>query len=287
MITETAVPLSGTAILSRVPERLPNFVIVGAPRSGTTTLASYLGEHPEVYIPPTKEVRFFNRHWERGIDWYRSQFQVTPESRRVGEATPMYMHDAVAMRRLDRTLPDADLVAILRSPLERAVSHFHYRVVRGLEDRDFSAAIEEETTGAPGVFPYLAIGRYYRQMRKVVSLGDRHRLLVLWFEDLARDPGGVLASAAQFLGVVPMSELIDGRVVNSADRFRSITLRNAAKRAPALVQAAVGRLNRLSTDYPVPPEATQRTALEFLEDDILALQAHTGRDLTSWVTPYR
>jgi hypothetical protein len=84
---------------------LPNFLIIGAMRSGTTSVARQLGEHPDVFMAPQKEIHFFDFHWEKGIEWYRAQFRGAGDESAVGEASPSYLHDPFAIERIAGTLP--------------------------------------------------------------------------------------------------------------------------------------------------------------------------------------
>src|SRR5437762_2920456 len=101
---------------------LPNFLIIGAPRSATTSTALYLSQHPEVHIAPQKEVNFFDLEFHRGLDWYRAQFDRVEDGQVVGEASPNYMFSEDAVQRMAALLPDAKLIAILREPVSRAYS---------------------------------------------------------------------------------------------------------------------------------------------------------------------
>jgi hypothetical protein len=109
-----------------LPGRLPNFLIVGAMKSGTTSLARYLGAHPQAYVAPEKEINFFERGyvWNRGVDWYASRFEGAGDALAVGEASPSYMYWPTAIERMASVVPDARLIALLRDPVERAYSHY-------------------------------------------------------------------------------------------------------------------------------------------------------------------
>src|SRR4051812_9293771 len=126
---------------------LPTFVVVGAMRSGTTALVRYLGAHPRVYVG-RKEVHFFDRHFDKGIDWYKSQFDAPSGVLAVGEGTPRYMFDPVAVQRMARVLPDAKLVVTIREPVARAYSHYLKNVARGVEKLAFDAAVAAESDDA-------------------------------------------------------------------------------------------------------------------------------------------
>src|SRR5688572_14326389 len=114
--------------------RLPDFLIVGAMRSGTTSLHKYLQAHPDVFVASGKEVHFFDRRYGRGLDWYRSRFAGVTTERVVGEATPAYMYDENAIARIAHDLPDARLIVVLRNPVDRAYSHYWRNRSRGREN---------------------------------------------------------------------------------------------------------------------------------------------------------
>src|SRR3712207_5180784 len=173
---------------------LPNFLIVGAMKSGTTSLATYLGDHPQGYMVPDKELRFFDHHFDEGLDWYRACFTPPPEAVAVGEATPTYLVDADAPQRVAARLPDGGCVALLREPVDRAYSHYwHWRKRMG-EQREFAEAIEAELAQGsaaqhsrwdpehPERYHYLAPGRYAPQLRRLVEHVPRERVHVVLFE---------------------------------------------------------------------------------------------------------
>src|SRR5437764_7156012 len=112
---------------------LPNFFIIGAMRSGTTSLTRYLNAHPDVFVAPGKELHFFDQRFDRGLDWYRDCFERAAGQRAIGEATQSYMYDAEAMTRLAVTVPKARLLAILRNPVDRAWSHYWLNRALALE----------------------------------------------------------------------------------------------------------------------------------------------------------
>src|SRR5688572_19406956 len=106
--------------------RLPDFVVIGSMRAGSTSLARYIGAHPSVYMPPKKELHFFDWNWDRGLDWYRAQFRDATPGAIIGEATPIYIVYREAMERLAKACPEARLLVVLRDPVSRAYSHYWY-----------------------------------------------------------------------------------------------------------------------------------------------------------------
>src|SRR5262245_45971784 len=132
-----------TVSLEESPTRLPTFLIVGAMRSGTTSLARYLGAHPDVFVAPEKEIHFFDRCFDRGVAWYAERFIQAAGAGAIGEATQSYMYDPDAIARMRSVVPSARLLTILRHPTDRAYSHYWLNRAHGLEDRSFEAAIDE------------------------------------------------------------------------------------------------------------------------------------------------
>ena len=263
--------------------RLPDSIIVGAPRSGTTTIFAALRDHPGVFAAGGKELHFFDRHWEKGAPWYSSHFERAQHEQVAIEATPMYLSNPLAMSRISLVCPRATLIAILRHPVERMHSHFYYRRARGLDSGTIEDAAAHEIAGEFGAFPYLDIGRYHRQLVHSNSLGIEHPVCVLWYDDLADHPQRTAAHLADMLGISAGPLDLDGRRVNSADKFRSIRLRRVAKRWPASVHGAIARINRREVAYPPLGAMTRRKALEFVRDDVNRLGELTSRNLEHWL----
>ena len=232
-------------------------------------------------MPAAKEIEFFNVYWDNGLDWYVSRFDDTTGARRVGEASPMYLSNRLAMRRLHETLPDATLITILREPAAAAHSLFHYRAARGHDSGTFEDALSREEQGIAGAFPYIANRAYGDHLDFVVDELGRN-VTVLWYNDLVGDPARLFAELAASLDIAPF-ELADPTVVvNSADRFRSVRLRNRTRYAPHLVQRLVGRFNRVSVSYPPLTDATRARIHSQLSDSIRSLEVRTGRNLSAW-----
>jgi hypothetical protein len=208
---------------------LPDFLIVGAQRSGTTTLYRLLADHPSVRFPRlTKGVHWFDVDYHRSPSWYRSAFplqaalehdaRATGEPVVVGEAAPYYGFHPFAPARIAEQLPEVRLVMILRDPVTRAWSQFHHERARGFEPLvDFGAALaaeearlagaEQVLAGRPGHHlahqhqSYVARGRYAEQIQRLWAAVGRERVLVLYTEHLERDPGPTLDTLHDFLGI--------------------------------------------------------------------------------------
>lgn len=204
---------------------LPDFIIVGAQKAGTTSLYAYLSEHPQVLPSRTKEIHYFDLNYSKGTDWYRRRFISLPDrdprarQRLIsGEASPYYLFHSLAASRIAETAPSAKLIALLRDPVARAYSHYQHNVRKGREPRPFSNAIADEIAGGTGPeddvpdgdaarggahrhYSYLARGRYAEQLERFLLEFPRDQILILKSEDLFENPQLVLPQVLRFLGI--------------------------------------------------------------------------------------
>ncbi len=208
-------------LASAADRPLPDFLIVGAQKAGTTSLHSYLCEHSRVPAPAKKEVHFFDNEFHRGTDWYRAHFQRCKGAGILsGESTPYYLFHPLAAERAADVLPDCRLIVLLRNPVDRAFSHHNHERALGFEGLDFEAAIAVEPQRLAGEeerlvreprhrsfahqhHSYLRRGRYAEQLERWLESFGRERLLVLSAEDLFAEPGRIVAEAQEFLGLAP------------------------------------------------------------------------------------
>jgi hypothetical protein len=191
---------------------LPNLLIVGAQKAGTSALWSYLHGHPRVYLAPQKELRFFNRHYSRGVDWYRDQFRGWSGQDVVGEATPNYLYFPEVPERIAATLSPVKLIFLFRDPTRRAYSNYWHNVWLGREYLSFEEAVEREAErlqlsdryGTPywrWTYSYVDKGRYARQLQPYLERFDRSQMLFLLFEELVRRPEATMEGVYSFLGI--------------------------------------------------------------------------------------
>ncbi|MEQ9461983.1 MAG: sulfotransferase [Phycisphaeraceae bacterium] len=196
--------------------RLPDFLIIGAAKSGTTTLWHLLGQHPEVFLPRVKEPWFFSHHHERGLGWYADLFSEAPAGSICGEASVTYTmrssYPGVA-ERIAETLPEAKLIYIVRHPLQQIESmFFQRRKVSGKQvPHEFNRAIHRCS--------YLIDGACYaRQLDPYRRYVDDDRVLLLLLDDLEAKPRETLARTLAFLGVDPEFSPPDDRPRNVSVR---------------------------------------------------------------------
>ncbi|MBI2524632.1 MAG: sulfotransferase [Candidatus Rokubacteria bacterium] len=285
---------------------LPNFLVLGAEKTGTTWLYFCLQEHPEVYVPRMKEVHFFDRHdsvgrevdaFRRGLDWYSLFFRHARHEPAVGEVTPTYLHDDWAPRRIQGTLPGAKLVAIVREPIARAHSHYWMDRLKGDTEQGVEVLLK------PGN-RYVERSLYAKHLRKYLDLFPREQLLVLVYEEMRRDPERMLRTLFEYLGVDPaFSPPSLRRRHNEAGAWQNVLLYRVIQRStdvinryrPGVLLLEFVKWTRIATLYyrwnrrpveyePLPREIEGELAILF-EEPNRELQRLTGLDLSAWRDP--
>ena len=263
---------------------MPNFLIIGAQRSGTSSLNHYLRQHPQVFMAPGKELRFFNRNFERGLGWYEAHFEDSCGARAVGEATPSYMYEGVAVLRMAEVLPFVRLVAILRNPVARAYSHYQMIVARGRETRTFEEAVEEELSQASGASSYLDQGRYLSQLERLGEQMPNAPLHVMITERFISQPREGFETLCRFLDVDHSFVPLDiGKAVNRYVEFRSLRLRRIAHSfGQGLVRRGLDALNTKQVDYVPMRLDVQRRLEDVYAEEVRGLRRYLGVDLSQW-----
>lgn len=206
--------------------RLPDFLIAGEAKCGTTTLWELLGRHPRVFFPRDKELHFFSSYSDfpghgrlqtSGLDPYLLEFAYAEATQICGEATPNYLFDELACERIYSVLPSVRIVVILRDPIARAWSHYWHHVRRGWERLNFDDALEAEEerlqSGDPNMhakFSYVARGRYVESLQRYERTFSRGQLCVVFLEDLHRDPRAVIRRVCGDIGLTAPEGVLDG-----------------------------------------------------------------------------
>jgi len=190
------------------PHPLPDFLIVGAQRSGTTALYHHLAQHPQVRAPLRKEVQFLSLDWDRGIPWYRRHFPVLEPGQQTFEASPYYLFHPSVPSRAAAAVPEARFIALLREPVARTVSHHRHNQATGVEPMTLERALDLEPARLAGdpdgrnhrLYSYVGRSLYAEQIRRWrAAVGDR--LLVLLSEDFFDAPSRTFAQVLEFLGL--------------------------------------------------------------------------------------
>ncbi len=205
---------------------LPDFLVIGAPKAGTTALHAALAGHPELFMSAVKEPKFFltdgppprrgggpgdvqtyrEHTWRR--ENYEALFDAAPPGALRGESTPFYLYDRQAQRRIRALIPGTRMIAVLRDPVERAHSNWTHLWSAGLDPiGDFPAACAaEDRRVAAGWAPfwhYTRLGRYGEQLDHLFGLFPREQVFILRYRDLVGSPGPALDAICAFLGVAP------------------------------------------------------------------------------------
>lgn len=287
---------------AREPIRLPNFFILGAGRSGTTTLYFVLREHPEIFLPTPKEPTFFSEPFQvvRTPIRYAKLFEGASGATAIGDASHAYLSHPDAAATLRAFFPEARFVTIFRNPADRALAMYSYMLENGYEvlptferalaaeDRRFAS--ERFARTCPHYFwnfMYYRSGLFGEQVQRYLDLFPRDRFFFTTLYDLHQDPSRVITDIEQFLGVAP-EPIGDLPKYGSSKGVRSIPLqflertvvRRLAYRKVPLMASARRRIDGWNRSQ--PPTMRPETHAELIErfaPDLAHLRDITGVDV--------
>lgn len=208
----------------------PDFIIIGGQKCGTTSLYNYLIQHPEIVAAATKEVHFFDLQFDKGVEWYEAQF---PENGITGEASPYYIFHPLVPQRIYQLYPNVKLIALLRDPVARTISHYFHEVRLGFEELSLESAIASETTRLQGeTEKILADGTYYSfnhqhytyrsrsiyldQLKHWQKYFPSEQLLILESEEFYKNPATTVNQVFEFLQLPPY-QLAQYSIYNMGD----------------------------------------------------------------------
>jgi len=271
---------------------LPNFLVIGAMKAGTTSLHRYLREHPQVFMPEEKELHFFvaEKRWGRGRSWYEAQFAGAGDAIAVGEASPtytMYPEFTGVPDRIEALLPEARLVYAVRHPIERMRSHYLHEVEKGRERAPIGRALVSDPQ-------YLDASRYAMQLEQYLDRFSARRILVITAEQLRDERARTVAKLLAFLGVDPhwsSGSLLDREFHRTSDKRVRRPAVEAALRVPgvrALAELAPRPVRRLANRRigtgraTAIPEAVEARLRAELRDDLARLRVHAGEGFDGW-----
>lgn len=288
----------------------PNLFIVGAQKAGTTSLHDQLGRHPEIFMSPDKEPRFFNaladgRAGPDAEERYLALFEEGADHPVRGEASVQYLHHPEVPELIDDRVPDARILVSLRDPIQRAYSNYWRKVAAGTEEAGFAEAVDREIeaveAGAPleSMTPgarrrgYLDRSLYAEPLERYLDAFGHDRVHVVLLADLRDDPVGTLEGILAFLDVdpAPAPDLVADERRNA---FRGVPYGGLVERvrtSPTVKRVAQALLpkgvrdwlgNRLllkDADKPPVPDAARRRLASFFEPDVRRLEELLGRDL--------
>ena len=207
---------------------LPSFLIIGAQRSGTTSLYRYIKQHPSLHPSLFKEVHFFDQNYHNGLGWYRAFFPLkltmgiskllNNEAAITGESSPYYLFHPLVPERVKKTLPDSKIIVLLRNPVDRAYSHYQHESKLGFEKLPFEEAIEKEPERLSGEkekiisdekyfsfnhnhYSYLSRGLYIDQIKEWMKYFSKEQMFIISSEDFFSDPKKTVNMVFDFIGI--------------------------------------------------------------------------------------
>jgi hypothetical protein len=264
--------------------RLPDFLIVGAMKAGTTSLFDWLGVQPEVFVPPVKEPNFFSDEgaWRRGIDRYGSLFRDAAPDQHVGEASVAYTDPsraAIAASRIASAIPDVRVVFVARDPVERTRSHYRHEVLRGREKRPMGEAAASMTS------TYVQRSLYYRCLEPYLERFSRGRIRIVTFESLFGADERCWSEVVSFLGLDPRPRPTAHRNASTErEQFRPamrMLWDAGVRRVPGAVPSFVRRAARPLLLRP-RPDPLLRTAGDPLPAEIVRGFEEDAERLRRW-----
>jgi len=264
----------------------PQGFIIGAQKSGTTSLSGLLGQHPGIVMSEPKEPDFFNVHWERGLDWYRQCFAQHPGI--LVEASVSYSMartvewergtDQLVPQRIFELSPQAKFIYIVRNPADRCYSAYWHDVRARAERRALREVVEKKV--------YYTMASYYHlQLNRYLPYFPLDRFLIVDFRKLAREPSQVAAQCAAFLGAGHREfAFAADRPKNQAFRPNRVgmalqNINGVAKLLPPSLRTSIKRL--LSKDIPPLSAADRAFMMEYFRADMQAFEAQTGINFLS------
>jgi hypothetical protein len=302
--------------------RPPDFFLIGAPKAGTSALHAALAQHPELYLSRVKEPKYYmcgdspppaykgpgDAHSKQEWVWQRQRylglFDEAPDQMLCGEATPFYLYNRDARRRIAVDNPAAKLIAVLRDPVDRAYSNWMHLWMDGLEPcGDLVEAVHREQhridAGWAPFWHYRGLGMYGRQVADVLDHFPREQLLLVRYAELVADPTATLATVASFLGVgaveVPEVPRDNARVFvppNLRTRTLSSLIRGGAQLGQFFPPQVWRRVSRPLVDQlhrggeAARPKLTPAQRNELLKphrEDIALLEQVTGQSYQDWL----
>lgn len=212
---------------------MPDFLVIGGQKCGTTSLYQYLITHPYIISAMKKQMHFFDNHYEKGVSWYRAHFpsylykyyftHIHKQEFITGEATPYYIFHPLAARRTAKFLPKAKFILLIRNPVDRAYSHYHHELRKGTETLSFEEAIAKEPQRLAGErekmladdnyysfnyqrYSYLSRGHYAEQLTEWFNYFPREQFFIVKSEDMHRNTVEIVKQIFDFLKLPPFPE---------------------------------------------------------------------------------
>jgi Sulfotransferase domain len=273
---------------------LPNFLIIGAAKAGTTSLYHYVRSHPQAFMPAKKELSFFceEYNWGKGIRWYERNFEDSGAAVAVGEASPRYTVYPIfrgVPERIVAVIPNVRLVYLVRDPIRRMQSHYLDRVLHGLEQRPVEEALSTDPF-------YLTASRYALQLDQYRELFPSKRILVVCSEEMLSERERALARVFDFLGVDPgwQAPVLSEEFLRTNQRrrprrlVRSVWYSRKRRLIAPLLPRRLRDAIRDATSTPIAKRSAdispslRRRLEEQLRDDVRRLYSYLGDEFDGW-----
>ncbi|NEP42904.1 MAG: sulfotransferase [Okeania sp. SIO2H7] len=301
---------------------MPNFLLIGAAKAGTSSLFYYLKQHPQIYMPISgyqKEPDFFALEGEKleypgpngifkmknritDIDRYRALFDGVTTEKAIGEASTVYIYSEKAPQRIKHYIPDAKIIAILRDPVERAFSHYLFWASQGFEpdtDYDFAKAIAAENrrikAGWSHNWHYVQRSFYYRQLQRYYDCFEPEKIKVYLYEDFLVDKTALTQDIFRFLEVEESFVPEANKIHNKTEVPKNKTVNTLLNRpnpfkaiAKQLMPVGIRQkiadiLKKKNQGKPKLSPKIRQQLIAVYREDILLLQDLIGKDLSSWL----
>jgi hypothetical protein len=300
--------------------KMPNFILIGAAKSGTSSLYYYLKQHPQIYMPASRDQKepdfftlegesqecigpygpFFLKNAITNLEDYLALFESVADEIAIGEASTSYIYSEKAAHRIHHYIPEAKIIAILRDPAERAFSHFLFSMSNGREPiTDFAKtlAAEEQRVASGWSFQWhhKRRGFYYAQLQPYYELFGADKIRIYLYEDLIRNPIQLTQSIFDFLGVDSTFIPSVAKRHNPTSFSKNQTLNTLLNRPnvfkdtlkhllPSELRGAItGPLKKRNLGKPKLSPKIRKQLVEEYREDILQLQDLIDRDLTLWL----
>lgn len=272
---------------------LPNFLIIGSQKAGTTSLYHILKQHPQIYMPDTKEVNFFFKDdaYARGAEQYAAHFAAAANQLALGEASPGYICHPDAPARIHALLPDVKLILTVREPIKRAISQYWDNRRHLNEPLTFAQALDAYLSDdyQPDQIGYFSRGVYMRYIRRYLKYFPRENLLVLPFEEMISAPAAFYRQIFKFLGVDEdfVSEDFD-EAFNPTEvwknPFYQLLIRKPRyqKKIPAKLRRFFYWGPKMRFSAPPIDDVRKQKLIEFYKPWNDELRAFLGKNLADW-----
>ena len=272
---------------------LPNFLFIGPAKSASTWIFEVLKSHPQIYVPPCKDIYFFDKYYAKGLDWYSEYFMADPEQTVVGELSHDYLFSTEACERIDRDLPKVKLILCLRNPIDRLYSDYLFTRKHGLVSGNVFDALKTH----PDIWSQSC---YYQPVKMYVDRFGRDRVLILDFQEIKERPEKVVEDLYKFLNVdSSYKPPASSEVILPASYPRSRALALISKKLAQKIRDLgfanlLGRIKHsplvnallympyTETNYPRLSLEDRRHLYGLLREDILSLEKFLGVRYESW-----